>query len=473
MATLAGKSKFLRSVAVDILSDFLTVSLGWMVFNIIRYYSLPITSTYASSFEIWLNTPPVLFGQVVVPLCMLLLYAFSGSYNFNPWQIRSRLDQALNTWAVSFVGVIGIFFAVLFDDNIPERLTNFELMAVLLLCLAIPTSIIRAIVTTRRTKKLIKLGNLRPALIIGVSNNDIPEIKRIIRSATLTGYRIVGVIASENCSEKTIGGIDVLHGTLPTLIREHRIQAVMLPLSSHSIIDSLYKYELPIYILPGLNEMASLRPRVHSVRPEPMVYVNEVNMTPVTANMKRLGDIIFSVIALICLLPIYAIVAIAIKCDSHGPIFYRQVRLGRYRKPFHIIKFRTMHTDAEVNGPSLTTSNDKRVTRLGHWLRKYRIDELPQFWNVLVGQMSIVGPRPERQIYAEQIIARKPAYTMLYQVRPGITSWGMVKYGYASNVDQMVERMSYDLLYLQNISLPIDLKILLHTVSTIITGRGV
>lgn len=194
---------------------------------------------------------------------------------------------------------------------------------------------------------------------------------------------------------------------------------------------------------------------------------------PFTANFKRLADVVVSSLAILLLLPVYAIIALLIKRDSNGPVFYRQERVGYRKKTFKIIKFRTMRTDAERCGPALSEADDPRVTPLGRRLRKYRLDELPQFWNVLRGDMSLVGPRPERAYYVDLIVARAPYYSLVHQVRPGITSLGMVKYGYASNVEQMVQRLRYDLLYIENISITTDLKILIHTVTTVVTGRGI
>ena len=216
----------------------------------------------------------------------------------------------------------------------------------------------------------------------------------------------------------------------------------------------------------------TLRPRLTSVTNEPLVDITNANIPAATVNLKRLGDIVVSSVALILLMPVYAVLALSVRLDSPGPVFYRQCRIGYHKRPFDIIKFRTMRTDAEEAGPALSADEDPRITRLGKILRKYRLDELPQFWNVLKGEMSLVGPRPEREFYIRQIMERQPAYSLIHQVRPGITSWGMVKFGYATSVDEMIERLRYDLLYLENVSFGVDLKILFHTVSTVLCGRG-
>ena len=188
--------------------------------------------------------------------------------------------------------------------------------------------------------------------------------------------------------------------------------------------------------------------------------------------MKRMFDIVASLFAMIILSPVYLITAVIIKCTSRGPVFYAQERIGYRGKPFKMHKFRSMYVDAEANGPALASDDDPRITPFGRFMRKVRLDEIPQFYNVLKGTMSIVGPRPERQYYIDQIVQRSPEYLLLQRVKPGITSWGQVKYGYAENVDEMLERMRYDLLYLENMSLATDVKIMLYTVLIILQGRG-
>jgi len=188
--------------------------------------------------------------------------------------------------------------------------------------------------------------------------------------------------------------------------------------------------------------------------------------------VKRFVDMVVSIVALTVLSPLFLWVAWRVKRDSEGPVFYTQERLGLHGTPFRIVKFRTMFVDSEGGTPQLSSDQDSRITAVGKRLRQTRVDELPQFWNVLKGDMSLVGPRPERAFFAEQIVQHSPHFLRLQQVRPGITSWGQVKYGYAENVDQMRQRLRYDIMYLENISLLLDLKILLFTVRTVIRREG-
>jgi lipopolysaccharide/colanic/teichoic acid biosynthesis glycosyltransferase len=169
---------------------------------------------------------------------------------------------------------------------------------------------------------------------------------------------------------------------------------------------------------------------------------------------------------------VYLLLAVAVKLGSKGPVLYCHERIGRYGQPFIIYKFRSMYTDAEKEGPALSSKEDPRITPLGRFLRKVRLDEIPQFYNVLMGDMSIVGPRPERQFFIDQIMQVAPHYKHLQKVRPGITSWGQVKYGYAENIDQMVERLKYDIIYIENMSLGVDIKILIYTTLIVLQGRG-
>jgi len=188
--------------------------------------------------------------------------------------------------------------------------------------------------------------------------------------------------------------------------------------------------------------------------------------------LKRLIDIVVSIIVLIILAPLYFYIAIRVRLSSKGPILYKQDRIGKNNKAFQILKFRSMRENAEKDGPQLSHDDDPRITSWGKVMRKWRLDELPQLFNVLIGEMSLVGPRPERQYYIDQIMEKAPHYKHLLKIRPGITSWGQVKYGYASNLDQMLQRLKYDIIYLENMSIGLDVKILFYTILVLFQGKG-
>jgi len=465
-----------------ILSDFMTLNIGWLIFNIARFNTLP-SYLVPESLGSFLLFPQLMIGQLLVPPGMIAVYAISGSYNKGGTLYRSRLDEFLNTALISLMGMLVIFFIVLVDDNIPERITNYELMGLLFAALFLPTALGRYLISSAEAKRIRRGDYCVNTLIVGVSSAFRRKIERIRDSSAMSGLRPVACLSfSDKCNVKELAGLPVVSGTnIRAICKELKIGAiVMLPSengakSMGALLADLYSLGVPLLVSAEMFSPVALQPRVIGVINEPLVDITNADIPPSVANLKRLGDILVSAVAIVCLSPLLAVLAIAIKLDSKGPCFYRQERIGFHGKPFEIIKLRSMRTDAEADGkPRLSSGiSDPRVTAVGRFLRKYRLDELPQFWNVLTGQMSLVGPRPERKFYIDSIMARVPWYGLVRQVRPGITSWGMVKYGYASNVDEMVERADYDLLYIRNISFAVDLKILFHTVSTVFKGKGV
>ncbi len=468
-----------RQRAKYIISDYLCLNIGWLLCSIVRYYYHQPAFIHAIPLSRHLMTAPVIAGQIVFPLMMVCLYWISGYYNSA--YFKSRVDEFVNTAGVSVIGTIIIYFAAMINDANPDRMSSYEIIIITWALLFVPV-ICERLVITCSTAKLIRDGHLCfDTLVIGATRGAKLLVSKLSENQPGSGFNVVGFVdTSPNpCPVREDLGLPVYPiGEIADICRIKGIKRLIVAphrngfRETGELINALFSLDLPIFITPDLYGLIVMRPRFGSVTNEPMIDITHCHTKAVTLNLKRLSDIVIGSVACVALLPVYALIAIAIKRDSKGPVIYRQERIGYHKRPFYILKFRTMSTDAESSGPALTTLDDPRVTRIGHFLRKYRLDELPQFWNVVRGDMSLVGPRPERDYYIKQIVARAPYYNLIHQVRPGITSWGMVRFGYASDVSQMIERLRYDLLYIENVSLGVDLKILYHTVSTVLRGKG-
>lgn len=462
-----------RQIGKYILSDYVSALVAWLLFNIFRYEVFAINGGDGSLFD-YLQYPGVLTGLAIMPFFWLVLYYFSGYYN-KPFG-KSRLTELFSTFITVLVGTIIVFFVLLLDDIPYSIAIYYKLFFAIFVLQFFITYIPRLLITQGGVRKIKNREWAINVLIIGAGEKAI----RIARDLYRMGYEICGFV-SENEDIQPKAHPDQVVGTvndIPVLMEQKSVDEIVLAIESKDnkvlleILYSLYRYKRPIKVLADRFNMLS-KIRIRTIRGIPLVDVTDNNFSAVEQNIKLFCDKVCSLVALFLLSPLFLYIAWRVKNDSPGPIFFCQERIGYLGRPFLMYKFRTMYVNAENNGPSLSSEDDCRVTRFGRIMRKYRLDELPQFWNVLKGDMSLVGPRPERKFFIDKIVKTAPYYYLLHNVRPGITSLGMVKYGYAASVDEMVERMEYDILYYENMSLTLDLTILIYTVKTVLTGKGI
>lgn len=455
-----------------IVMDFLMANVAIFLFNIVRFYVLEDENVGYLELSTFLVSKAIVVEQIVLPFMMLAVNAVSGYYN-RPL-LKSRIHEFVTTFSTALVQTVLLYFALLTNQQTSVRLTNYELLIYMFLLLWVITYVGRYIVTSFSLHRF-RRGKWRYSVIVaGVEDAAAAMAADIESKRRITGMSLAGIVKlhiAEGC-------VDIDTSVLLQLKETGEAQEIMLittGLAEKQILQVLYKIiplGMPVKISTDSLSMLTSNIRLQSIYEEPYIDVSTANVSDATKNIKRCFDVLVSATALLFLCVPMAVIALIVSRTSPGGAFFSQERIGLRQKPFKIYKFRTMSADAEASGPRLSSPDDARVTPIGRWLRKYRIDELPQFWNVLKGDMSIVGPRPERAYFINMIMREAPYYSLVQQVRPGITSWGMVKYGYASNVAQMVERLRYDLVYLANISITNDLKIIIYTVKTVFKGRG-
>lgn len=454
--------------------DLLAALIVWLLFMIFR--KTVVDTQIFSNVPIFVPNYDFVSGFIFYPISSVFVHALSGFYR-RP-ERQSKTIAVFTTLVSSLIISIAIFFVLMLDDIVISYVYYYYSLLVLLGLMFVITLTFRMVLyrqlrmeyrTKRRTINTIIIGTGKKAVLMA------KEITENAPEYTLVGFIFVENQPVEIPRDSIVGYIN----GVGDVIAKYGIKDIIISLDDTDehqlfrLINTMYSYDVDIRFTPRLYEILTGGSRIHLMGGSPLITITNLNMPDWQFSVKRFFDIVFSLVLIILLLPVMIFFAIRVKLDSPGPVFYLQDRVGYQGKTFRIVKFRTMYDGSENGIPQLSSANDERITPIGRFLRKYRIDELPQLWNILKGDMSVVGPRPERRFFIDQIIEKAPHYCLLYKIRPGLTSWGPIRIGYSDTVDKMIERLNYDIIYLDNMSLMNDFKILLLTVEIIIKGKGV
>lgn len=467
------KNKSSNYASVFILADILSAVIGWILLFQFRNYLL-----YDEFSRAWLIHRNFWLGILIIPSFWFVLYYLFGDYS-NIYH-KSRLKELFDTIWQSLIGCLIVFFTIILDDPQENISYYYNILIFYFLTHLIITFITRLIII-QTVRRLIKEGKIQfNTLLIGSNGFALTffhETKDILKAK---GYIYTGFIPSLQSENSVVPLLPKLGelDDLQSVLEENNITTIVIGINKEErteilkLIEKLSYYNVNISIKADLLDILTGSVRIKNVQDEAFIEIDNNPMSKFQLNLKRLIDVLVASLSLVILSPLFLFIAIRVRLNSSGPIIYSQERIGRGGKPFKIYKFRSMYHPAEENIPLLSSKNDPRITPWGNTMRKWRLDELPQLWNILKGEMSLVGPRPERQYFIDLIKEKNPLYLHLHKVKPGLTSWGMVKFGYAENVEEMLIRMKYDLVYVENASTSLDLQIIIRTFSIILSGEG-
>ena len=417
-----------RQQLIYLIADIISAEMVWLCFLWFRWLVYDgkvfgVDTVLIPSFSFY---PPL----IAYPVVCICVYYLSGYY-LRPFRRRLSAEFFKTLISAVIIGLI-FFFIIIIDDQV-ESYQRYVVSLMVLIGLQFVLSYFPRLcitIVTRSRRSPLRVYTIR----------TLAEAKRMQR-----------------------GAVDEVIVDLPKTHSERTL---------YEIINILYPLDIAISVVPRVYDMLTGAARIGEIEGQPLVRITDHKMSDSALCIKRAFDIVALLLAMLFLSPIYLLLSVLVAVTSHGPVIYCQERIGLHGKPFRILKFRTMYLNSEPDTPLLSRDNDPRITPVGHFMRKYRLDELPQMWNIFRGDMSIVGPRPERGYFIDQIVKEAPYYCLLYKIRPGLTSWGPIKVGYTDTIEKMVDRLNYDIMYMENMSIQLDLKILFFTIRVICDGKG-